>query len=251
MNSCYFKSCKKKSIIFVIIVVLFFLTNIFLIFGKDKKDVEVHNRSLVCGEDQIIDIQGNRYNTVEIGGICWMAENLRYLPSVSPSLKGSTTDPYYYVYGYQGTSIEEAKKTNSFQKKGVLYNWPAAMKACPPGTRLPTDEEWHVLENSFATEDCDPDRSGLGCNFAGTALMASVLGGINSSGFTAISAGRRASIGSFRGLSAFAHFWSSSEYSTINAWSRHLHSDSLLVDRDARYKHCGFSVRCVTDKEKI
>ncbi len=136
-----------------------------------------------------------------------MVENLRYLPSISPSLNRLITDPYYYVYGwYQGTSIEEAKKTNSFQKKGVFYNWPATMKAFLSRTRLPTDKEWHVLENSFATEDCDPDRSGLGCNFAGTALMASVLGGINSSGFTAISAGRRASIGSFRGFTCICVF---------------------------------------------
>ena len=70
---------------------------------------------------------GNTYNWVKIGDKIWMAENLAYLPFVCPSSLGSTTEPYYYVYGYEGNSVSEAKVLTNYLDYGVLYNWPAAM----------------------------------------------------------------------------------------------------------------------------
>ncbi len=214
--------------------------------SRGMRDAATSNRLLVCGQGQMMDINGNLYNTVEIGGICWMAENLKYLPSVSPSSAGSTTNPIYYVYGYQGTDVEAAKATTNYQQKGVLYNWPAAMKACPPGTRLPTDEEQHVLEKSFSTGTCNPNRPGVwDCSPAGTKLKTSAFGGDNASGFSAISAGLRSTVGSFKGLTTYAYFWSSSEFSATSAWKRRLNSSEVRVYRHANNKGYGFSVRCV------
>ncbi len=214
--------------------------------SKRMRDAATSNRLLVCGQGQMMDVDGNLYDTVEIGGVCWMAENLAYLPDVSPSSANSTTDPIHYVYGYQGTDVTAAKATTNFQEKGVLYNWPAAMKACPPGTRLPTDEEQHVLEKSFSTATCDPNRSGVwDCSPAGTKLKTSAFGGDNVSGFSAISAGGRSTGGSFYGLTTGAYFWSSSESSATNAWRRLLYSSQARVFRKAANKGYGVSVRCV------
>jgi hypothetical protein len=57
-----------------------------------------------------------------------MAENLAYLPTVSPSSEGSATTAYNYVNGYNGNS-EEAKfwssapiRTNAWFL-GMFYGW--------------------------------------------------------------------------------------------------------------------------------
>ena len=59
-----------------------------------------------CNNQTSITYQGYEYDVVEIGNQCWFAENCRFLPSVSPSGDYSTTDPYYYVYEYEGTDVE-------------------------------------------------------------------------------------------------------------------------------------------------
>jgi hypothetical protein len=97
------------------------------------------------------DPDGKNYPIVQIGDQTWMAENLAWLPAVSPFFYGSQTSDYYYVYDYLGASVTEAKSTSNFQKYGVIYNWTAAMNgaagsilnpsevqgACPSGWHLP------------------------------------------------------------------------------------------------------------------
>jgi uncharacterized protein (TIGR02145 family) len=76
---------------------------------------------------------GHEYKTIQIGTQTWMAENLAYLPTTTPITTWSNTEPCYYVYDYA--------------KYGVLYNWTAALTACPTGWHLPSDAEWTVLLN--------------------------------------------------------------------------------------------------------
>ena len=54
----------------------------------------------------LIEHEGYEYSIVQIGDQCWFAENCRYLPEVSFSFSGDFTEPYYYVYDYQGTNVE-------------------------------------------------------------------------------------------------------------------------------------------------
>ncbi len=110
------------------------------------------------------DRDGVTYRTVRIGTQCWMAENLRYLPTVSPKdrrslicpwrwvYNGSHTKPYYYVYGYRGTRVKAAKETENYRHYGVLYNWSAALDVCPPGWHLPSDAEWTQLVEHLMKE---------------------------------------------------------------------------------------------------
>lgn len=88
---------------------------------------------------------GNTYRIVQIGAQCWLAENLRYLPAVCPATATPDDSAMYYVYDYQGHDVSEAKATANYRNYGVLYNWPAALTACPPGWHLPGDAEWSQL----------------------------------------------------------------------------------------------------------
>ncbi|MCD4681570.1 MAG: T9SS type A sorting domain-containing protein, partial [Bacteroidales bacterium] len=210
----------------------------------------------VCG-DTLVDIRDwKNYNTVQIGTQCWMAENLTYLPSVSPESAGSETLPYYYVFDYQGTSVSAAKATSNYQTYGVLYNWPAAMAGeagsnsvpsgvqgvCPAGWHLPSDAEWTVLTDLLG-----------GLNVAGgkmketgtTHWYSPNTGATNSSGFTALPGGARESLGAFWNLRAITSIWSSTDYSSSNALYRRLYYDAANVDSYGWTKESGFSVRCI------
>ncbi|MBA7584634.1 hypothetical protein ES708_26591 [subsurface metagenome] len=89
-----------------------------------------------------------------------MVENLAFLPRVGPSSLFSETDPHYYVYDYQGSHVSEAKLTSNYQTYGVLYNWPAALNACPTGWHLPSDEEWKQLEMYLGMSQSEAENTG-------------------------------------------------------------------------------------------
>jgi uncharacterized protein (TIGR02145 family) len=95
------------------------------------------------GVNSLIDPRdGNEYGVVHMGSKCWMAENLRYLPEVHPINDNTTSGFRYYISSYYGTDTAYAKTTSYYQNYGVLYNFLAAMNACPPGWSLPSKADW-------------------------------------------------------------------------------------------------------------
>jgi uncharacterized protein (TIGR02145 family) len=203
-----------------------------------------------CNEPIKDERDGHIYQTVCIGKQVWMAENLAYLPAVSPSTEGIQFTPYYYVYNYEGSDVQSAKASVNYTTYGVLYNWPAAATACPSGWHLPTEEEWTALTDSLGT------LAGGKMKQTGTALWSSPnTGATNSSGFSAIPGGNRFN-GGFLTLGASSWFWSSedrlnygSEYGFNNAWYRRLYYGYDRVDRGNIIKWSGFSVRCVKNTQ--
>ncbi|MDA9835407.1 fibrobacter succinogenes major paralogous domain-containing protein, partial [Flavobacteriales bacterium] len=188
-----------------------------------------------CGDD--IGHEGHNYSTVQIGEQCWFAENCRYLPEVSPSSEGNDTDPYYYVYDYQGTDVEAAKSTENYETYGVLYNWPAVLtdEICPSGWYMPSDEEFTQLTDFLGGE-----------SVAGGKMKDDVQwNGSNSSGFTGLPGGFRYS-GGFDNFGSNGHWWSASE-SGSNSWKRILSFNSDIVSRFNEPRYLGFSARCVRD----
>ncbi len=199
--------------------------------------------TLKCGYPLIDTRDGNEYETLEIGNQCWIKENLAYLPSVSPPSNGSETNPYYYVYDYQGTNVSEAKATSKYQTYGVLYNWPASLDACPTGWHLSTDDEWTVLIDYLGGESV----AGGKMKEIGTIHWDSPnTGATNSSGFTALPGGRRYSNGFLTYLGYIGDWWSSSVHSGYPLY-RSLNSTSGRSYRDYDSKAYGFSVRCLKD----
>ncbi len=206
------------------------------------------------------DLRDNEsYNSVLIGNHCWMAENLKYLPSVVGPGTGSNTTPYYYVYGYHGTSVSAANATANYQTYGALYNWPAALTACPSGWHLPTDAEWTALTTYVSSQPaylCNSNTSYIAKALAattnwnthtGTCTVGNNLSANNATGFSGLPGGTRDTGGSFGSMGSYGNWWSSTETGSLNAWSRYLGYNNSGVGSSSYTKGFGFSVRCVRD----
>ena len=126
-----------------------------------------------CGTDNVFDVDGNEYATVLIGAQCWMKENLRtkHFPD-GISIPVTANDSIFMsscYYDYTSSSIPLAKR-------GLLYNWPAAMYGasssnanpsgvqgvCPNGWHVPSDAEWTQLTDYVSSQSTY--RCGTGDN---------------------------------------------------------------------------------------
>ena len=233
-------------------LIVYFLTGWMLILSGCKKDSDVPvTGTFKDSRDQKV------YSWVIAGSQTWMAENLAYLPAVSPANEGSDTLPFYYVFRYEGTNVAAAKEWTYYSSYGVFYNWPAAMAGadssstipsgvrgiCPEGWHLPSDGEWDILVNF------------LGGEYKAGVEMKSTRGwnryegesgqGNNSSRFNALPAGARHNEGGFYNLGYNALFWSSTGFREFSAWNRFLGYSHDGVYRYYFNKRFGFSIRFI------
>lgn len=201
---------------------------------------------------------GVTYQTVTIVGKTWMAENLKYLPSVNKVDDGSESEAKYYVYDYNGTDVDAAKQTDNYKTYGVLYNWKAAKNSCPTGWHLPSDAEWKTLEMALGMSQAEVDKVDFRGTDEGSKLTANTNlwknndlvknSKLGSSGFFALQGGLRdADYRTFDYVGDFGFWWSSSQSNASNAWFRSLNNSIEQVGRGRFKKSHGFSVRCVKD----
>jgi len=188
---------------------------LFLVFASSCEEDDSDNNKTGTFTDPR---DSNIYKTVTIDTQVWLAENLKYLPSVVHPETGSRITPYYYVYNYEGTNVVDAKATANYSTYGVLYNWEAAKAACPAGWHLPSKDEWTELTI--------------------------YSGGTNATVFPVFPGGIRREDGLFYGLEYSGSWWSSTEGSTESAWRQGVNfsEDGSFYD-----KEFGVSVRCVKD----
>jgi uncharacterized protein (TIGR02145 family) len=71
------------------------------------------------------------------------------------------------------------------------------------------------------------------------------VGATDETGFTALPGGYRDASGGFGNIRYYGHWWSSSDYSSSQAWQRYMDIGSSTVWRYAYYLQYGFSVRCL------
>jgi len=187
---------------------------------------------------------GNVYKIVTIGDQVWMAENLKYLPSVVGIATSSETTPCYYVYDYNDTSVTEAKNTTNYITYGVLYNWEAAKAACPEGWHLPSDEEWTQLTDYLGG---DTIAGGKLKETDTTHWKSPNIDATNESGFNALPGGVCITNHKFDDIGREAAWWSSTERETTSVYYRLIFSFSGEMLRFGNYKHYAYSVRCIKD----
>ncbi|MFC2121105.1 FISUMP domain-containing protein [Bacteroidota bacterium] len=225
--------------------------------------VEISDGELTVSEMLVITVEGakfidlrddNIYEFVEIGTQTWMAENLAYLPEVSPSTEGSKHEPYYYVYDYEGSSISEAIASDYYSTDGVLYNYDAAIISCPIGWSFPSDDEWKELEKQLGMSLEDVDRYGVRNTGKVGLKLKSIFGwkdnghGTNSSGFNALPVGICRSGGrGFSGHNEYVRYWALIPFGSDVATYRTL-TYAEGVFRANLFQDFGHSVRCLKDE---
>ena len=174
------------------------------------------------GIPTIIDSRdGQIYPTVQIGTQCWLQKNMNY----------NTGNSWCYEDNSSNCDIY-----------GRLYDWHTALKVCPKGWHLPSDEEWTTLTDFLGNTKV----AGGKMKETGTSYWKSPNeGASNSSGFTVLPGGHRSGNGSFVYITKRAGFWSSTEYYSPAAYSRDLSYDYDGVFRTSGNKPYGFSSRCL------
>ena len=118
------------------------------------------------------------YELVEIGDQCWFAENLRTamfengdeIPSGVPDIAWQNASvPYCAVYGDdEGCNaslahVEACDPVISLEEYGRLYNGYVITderNVCPSGWKVPSDEDWMILEVELGMSEGDANSSG-------------------------------------------------------------------------------------------
>ncbi|OFX31706.1 MAG: hypothetical protein A2X08_16050 [Bacteroidetes bacterium GWA2_32_17] len=208
---------------------------------------QVASNPFICGTSTITDINSNTYNTVSIGGQCWMKENLKttkYSDNTAiPNITNSTTWSNLSTGAYCNYS-NTPSNANTY---GRLYNWYAVTDThniCPTGWHVPSDAEWTTLTTYLGGESV----AGGKLKETGTTHWQSPnAGATNETGFTALPGGNRYDNGAFYSLGSYGFWWSSTESTTDVAWNRGMSYNLSNVDRGSSTEVDGFSVRCVKD----
>jgi len=201
-------------------------------------------------ELNLADADGNRYNIIEIGTQWWMAENLKTTKfndgTIIPLITDNSVWPTLTTPGYGWYDNDITNK----DIYGALYNWYTVQsgKLCPDGWHVPTDEDWTTLSEFLG----GPHVAGGKLKEAGTLHWKDPnTGATDDYEFTALPGGyRHPEVGEFGGkfynLTHLGFWWSSTRFSTTNAYVRIMGYDNTSVSpQTAGALTTGASVRCL------
>lgn len=174
-----------------------------------------------------VDKEGRSYRAVKIGEQVWMAENMK------ENIPGSVC--------YDNDSL-------NCEKYGRLYTWEAAMKVCPAGWRLPTNDDFFKLR-TYAYNNNGVEYGAVGYSLKSRndwkGPEYQLPEPIDSYGFNALPAGRVNKTGGFMSLGSATSFWTSTRDSEFGPVGWHLDSfdDTFQGNTDGE----SLSVRCIKD----
>ena len=204
-----------------------------------------------CGDP--VNYHGYDYATVQIGGQCWFAENLRTeqyrngdgIPHLIDCDSWSSTPAGAYCY-YEN----EIDNTNLH---GLLYNWlvtNSANEICPSEWHVPSDAEWMTLEMELGMSESQANGTYWRGTNEGSNVKSDVnWNGTNTSGFQALPSGTRGPYNGcgFAALDSSTWYWTSTGNGSL-AVGRQLSSIESGIARMTSYQlRNGFSVRCIKD----
>jgi len=193
---------------------------------------------------------GITYDAVQVDDQCWISENIRYLPELSPHNIQSETDPIAQVYDFDGTNIDSCLIASEYYDSwGVHYNYPAVLSwdLCPSPWRLPSQNDWNNLVNDYNPEGHLNLLAGPGDNppYIGT----------NSSGMTVYAAGQSQPNGPYFSYedggwaTPIAFFWTTDTHTHPWHGTFQVSASSTYQGNSIKPINWGLSVRCVKDLE--
>ncbi len=214
----------------------------------------------------LTDIDGNVYQTVQIGPQIWMKENLKVSKCRNGDPIGEVSNQSQWAAIWNGGNQtgqaawcyynNDAANNTTY---GKLYNWYAVADPrglCPIGWHVPSDHDWNLLTkylDPLSDTSCADCLSGslVGDKIKSTNLWPSPNSASNSSGFSGLPGGLIYEEGTFYSGGVSGHWWTSTQYSDNNAWNRRLMGSPAELYRfvyaNNGYKAYGFSVRCLKD----
>ncbi|GEM_PF-791705 len=222
----------------------------------DKREGE-SIRLVKIPEGNVIDVDGNVYQTVAINGVLWTLSNYRVtkyadgtaIPTgLSDTLWSTTTNGAY-----------AKPATGSVGKYGLLYNGYAVSNTAnggisvPEGWRIATDEDWQAMEAFLGMTSSDLIFSGWRTSGSiGKKLKSKTAdwqtGGANSGtdevGFKALPAGTRTPNGTLSYANQRAVYWTPSG-TTNETYRRVIGYDRIDLHRTKLNKLEGESIRLV------
>ena len=188
--------------------------------------------------DQVVDIDGNIYNTVTIGNQVWMAENLKVTHYTNGDPIPYVADSLEWINLKTGAYCDYQNLKENGEIYGHLYNSFAIddeRGLCPEGWHVPIKEEFDILREYLG-----------GAKIAGAKLKETKyehwlipnIGATNSSGFSALPGGRRTKRG-FSRMGYDGYFWSSGMYYL------YLRYEKTEFSLGFNEMYDGYSIRCV------
>jgi len=212
-----------KSILKVVGVVAVVMAVMFVGCGGNKKTSASNQEKSGAVEptNTFTDTRdGKTYKTVKVGGKTWMAENLNFAEEDSKCYENNA---------------------ENCDKYGRLYNWATALKACPAGFHLPSDDEWTALVNYAGGE------KKAGHKLKSKAGWDNNGNGTDDYGWSALPGGVGSSDRNFGSAGNIGGWWSATEYAADNASYRGMVYGGEGVSLYIGHKTNLLSVRCVED----
>jgi uncharacterized protein (TIGR02145 family) len=223
------------------------------------------NQSFSCGDSFVDDRDGNVYSTVQIGGQCWMAENLNIgllVNAPGNMLNNDTIEKHCYD--------NDIVNCHTY---GGLYQWDEMMKysteepnkgICPIGWHIPTNDDFCALVTLYDPSiNCDQNGGLQGTDIGGILKSTGTLqggdglwespntGATNESGFSAIPSGVYCETfqNSFDWIGKEEVFWTSAHQAAGNNWSWRwsVNYSYASIVRDNFPRDNSYSVRCIKD----
>ncbi len=239
----------------------------------------------ICSNEfgTVTDNEGTVYETVELGELEWMRENLGTMhfnngDEIPTDIPDNEWRNYpgpgvaiFYPYENFGEDFNVTKEL-IHEKYGALYNYNAVVDSrgiCPDGWRVPTRNDWENLINYVSSINNvntgnQLKSTNIGYWVDGVGMVGEhpfwdldnnpQFAGTDDYGFSAIPGGKRNEVGGFGNLWREAIYWST-DFRYVNPegiteyWAFGVTNWSTTADMFGAATFWGYSVRCVRDKQ--